>query len=506
MSKDIEKKIVARLFQSKEEALLSLEVRKKLEDLIVGEEKNKSDPPSSKEPEDPLLDILKEKALIFSDDSLEYELWRKFSEFPARRDSDLLFWYAVSKCHLYLCLTQLNDKILWECREILLKKNSFFPWRTILDAMMEAVKKKPYDEEWKEKALSQLKVLNELEYVSVKDIQDYISKNTKFDSRILSRIQGHLESLRDFPLLELKIFEKMLLTQSLTNRDLFRILKLAKNLNHKDMGWLAVTILHTRKVLSKRMIKVWEFSGEHRKEYPLLIPKEQDLESCFFDFTEQEKDLVKHCLHVSSFYKAQKTGFLKILSFHKKTSFEKNVDSIFQKLEGVWPRTAYSYKRLLYQDSVEIPPMARILLKNEWCLLLGKLICRAGLHQWYWNIFHLLESFQVHDWVIPQNKAKSTKKGVRHLASLQISSLIALRNLCHDKSSEDIRQLLAIFLCRLSLLIFPTHYLALTSLQAMEMPFHLIKKVENYFLSKQYIEYRSTMGLGHLVSLDELNV
>jgi hypothetical protein len=150
-------------------------------------------------------------------------------------------------------------------------------------------------------------------------------------------------------------------------------------------------------------------------------------------------------------------------------------------------------------------PLAQSLVSGPWLFAVRVLAERLSLPTWGWNLSTLRELTKT---VLPQIGRESTTisspklaKWLLSLSSQERAAVSEIANGSKWDSNEMLEVELTKFVCRLGLLLYPSHLLALKTLHQLRCSLDVIHDLEWFILSKEMSEFRATHQITNRVAI-----
>jgi len=349
--------------------------------------------------------------------------------------------------------------------------------------------------------LRQLKVAASFKNLGLREIEEYIGDSRKKPYAVLNRLQDHARK-KGAKLLERRLILCKSQTAHFTNDDLDRLWFLGFELSDFDCAWRVATMMHSRKVLSDVGAYPWSISGEKRTEYPFLAPTQGQLRFCYEHLDPDAKKLCHACITVGplipELLAALDPGSKAFkVSMPPSESHEAAIEKALGKINWLAaPKKGYRFSfDGLVSSSLQLPSFIEVLPNNLWSYLYVRLAERLGLNAWSWKLSKLHDQIEE---LLPRIASRvslsqySTKvaRWLKNLSSEQRSAWLDLTYLSAKIDDERCQEILAEFLFRLSLIIYPAHVQSLKSLRTMRVPVSMIWAMERWMLSEQYSQIR----------------
>ena len=347
------------------------------------------------------------------------------------------------------------------------------------------------------------------------DIEGYLkSPLSRPPGYILTRFQKEAREQQSLEW-ELLTYMKMPACYShFTNQDLKRIWYICAQRNISDLGWRCLSLLACRTQLPVHLDKHLLVSGERRGTYPWYQPGAKEFDSCFIGLSSEQSKFVWACLKVGGkipillSQTGHKVRLGKSLSIKKALEKADQPSKILNKIKWLKDKVEFRTSYSGNLDSNQLPAFSELLPDTTWSHLVNEIASRMAINSWRWRTEEL--KLQIQDvrtgskesWkMMDSNPANPLSKWMKTLSHEQRNAWHDLSQLCHRLDNEQGFYALAVFICRLALVIYPDHYGAIQSLHEMRAPAFIIWELEKWILSPQYSQIRTINQRGHQIEI-----
>jgi hypothetical protein len=360
--------------------------------------------------------------------------------------------------------------------------------------------------------LAQIRIVANIDRMTSPDIHRYLESEGRVSGCALNSICS-IAAARDDDSLEIATLQQIAQTQYLSNAQLDRLFRLAAKQGDQDLAWRVATILHARKVLDPEVVGVWNFSGEGRQFYPVVVSDIALLKRCFADLPSQMRSLAYDYLGIIKIW-----GQIVHLMDPKNVKSDKigrppsiAEDNLERKLLQIgWlpvrSKILFHADQVVLDNLVVVPNFIEVLDRSDWNYVFLRIAEKGGAGAFGWEGERLR---RIMNRLVDSNgelrvPAESGVRLEKLMNQLDVETKMALRGFCSAglrMSPEELMTLVTLILARLALVTYPSHLQALRSVMAMRAPLGLLRSIEALLVSKSYGSFRRIVGIGSLVNL-----
>lgn len=356
-----------------------------------------------------------------------------------------------------------------------------------------------------------LKAAKSAKNMILQDVEDYLkSPQSRPPGYILAHFQ---KEAREQQALEWELLTYLKLPSCyshFTNQDLKRIWYICAQRNLSDLGWRCLSILACRTQLPVHLDKHLLVSGERRENYQWCQPGAKEFDSCFIGLSSEQSKFVWACLKVGGKLPSLLSQISNKVQLGKSLSIRKALEKSDQSAKVLnkikWLKESTDF-RTNYSGDAEfnkVPAFSELLPNTPWSHLVSEIAARMAVSSWRWRTQELKSQLQEirtspkESWkMMETNPINPLTKWMKTLNHEQRNAWHDLSQLCHRLDNEQGFYALAVFICRLALVIYPDHYGAIQALHEMRAPVFIIWELEKWILSPQYSQIRSINHTAH---------
>ena len=460
----------------------------------------------------PLLD----QAVIFHGPDFDSALWSAAQNIKPISSKEALL-HASALLHRYVTNPRLGEQILWQAygifRSLEMSKTSM-AWncRELVKAARQWINDSTIlvDRDRK-RAAAALRLAHEGSLATQPTVESYLNLCDTLPEALLLEIAKNALASRnsDFAL---SMLIRLGLRQSFTNQQLLEMWNLAAQSESPDSAWRIATVMASRDALPDYIKSAWDISGENRSVYQAITITPEDVESALSEMSAAGKKLIRALCVVGA-----KVNELAIISQPSSptSSTMSGSSSTEGAIVGALKNSAAMPKaprNVLEMTGIHmIPdaaaPLAQAIITSPW-LFSAKLIAeRLSISSWGWSIETLQQNAKT---VLPligrDPTGKSSAKINRWLSSLTSSERASWNDLISCTQDTDIETLsleLVKFVCRLGLILYPSHLNALKTLHQLRSPLAVIRDLEWFVVSDMLGKVRKRHAITARVAISD---
>jgi hypothetical protein len=288
-------------------------------------------------------------------------------------------------------------------------------------------------------------------------------------------------------------------TKPLTNDELVNLWYLAVRNPSPDLAWRTASVLAARDALPTSIKPAWEISGERRAAYTPITITAKEIE-CALSQLSTPSQLMGQALCTLG---TKLNEYLLISGdASRATATLVGTPAIEQKIAKavkeslVLPKPT---KHVFEPSGIQMvpstaAPLAHAIVSSPWIFAARLLAERLSVPAWGWNVNELQTHAKEILPLIGKKPSWRTQikraKWLTSLNSQERSAWSALVKCTHDDDLGTTSTDLLKFICRLALILYPSHVLALKTLQQIRMPIAIIQDLEWFILSDHWSALR----------------
>jgi hypothetical protein len=462
------------------------------------------------------LNIFRDNVLQFHTRAAEVALWdHNFSYHGSNPSLKELCHYlsGVAAMHRYVVNGPRAEALLWQAHGMVTRSASTIlmnqqpSWVDICSAAANHLRNvRDRNVAERDLMLSQIDIASDVDRLSSVDILRYLESDLPIADSAISEIQHIAKSRNDIDL-ELSLLQRKSQQSWATNEDLDRLFQISVARDSHDLAWRAATVLKNRRVLAPEVQGVWEFSGEARQSYPMVAPDLALLRKCFSDLPTSVRKLANDFIVIS--------GMLPEILLHMDKRSVRN-DRMIASANGIeenlerkllqidWmparSRIIYSPELVVLEKLLVIPPFVEVVERTDWNYVFLRICEKTGMCAFGWNGAKMQSTLSK---VVDANgeiriSPEFGPKFERLINQLEIEESIALRGFAASSlrmGSDDLIHALTMIVCRIALVVYPSHDQALSSVMKMRAPLSIVRNIEAMMISEAYSIVRRSVGL-----------
>lgn len=288
-------------------------------------------------------------------------------------------------------------------------------------------------------------------------------------------------------------------TQAFTNDDLLNLWRLTSKNSTPDLAWRTATILASREALPSEIRPAWEVSGERRAAYAPITLSNKEIE-CALSGLSTAAQLLAPALctlgsKINEYALINGEASRSSPSLIGTSSIEQIIATAVKNSIGI-PKLTKNVSEAsgIHMIPSVAAPLTQAVINGPWIFAARILAERLSIPAWGWNVSEL--QAQAKDILPLIGKSPSWKTSVKKakwLTSMNSNERTAwssLVNSTNDDSLEVLSTDLIKFVCRLALILYPSHLSALKALQQIRMPRAIIQDLEWFILSDAWTKLR----------------
>ncbi len=463
-----------------------------------------------------LLKPLFDNAVIYHGPDIDAALWHASGNIEPRNFLEQ-YLVATGLLHKYVTNPRLGESLLWDAQRLMMhpdavSSNTPWTWRDLLKTGSQWLNNTTLllDRDRK-RGLAALRLAQDGVLASQDTVETYLSHCRNIPDGLLQSIAKNATASGNFD------FAKNLIVKSghsraFTNKDLLNLWNMAVRGDNPDFSWRVATILSSRDSLPDLIKNSWEISGERRTTYVPITITQQDIECALAQISPVTK---KICLALciiggrindlaqingaSSHHSPPMTGSsgaeLAIINALKTCPVLPKPTKSVVEARGV---------HMVPEISA---PLAQSIINGPWLFALRLLAERLSIPAWGWSVSVLQEITKS---VLPligtessQRSSPKLSKWVLSLTSQERAAWAEVANSASGESTEQISAEMTKFICRLALLVYPSHLHALKTLQQLRMPLEVLRDLEWFVLCDEISSFRLRHNIANRVVIPE---
>ena len=288
-------------------------------------------------------------------------------------------------------------------------------------------------------------------------------------------------------------------TRPFTNDELVNLWYLAVRHTSPDLAWRTASVLAAREALPPEIKPAWEISGERRAAYTPIMITAKEIECAL-------SQLSAACQMMGPALCTLGTKLNEYLLINgdvsRATASLVGTPAIEQKIAKavkdsiILPKptkNVFEPSGIQMVPSIAVP-LAHAIVSSPWIFAARILAERLSIPAWGWNVnelqTHAKEILPLigkkHSWRTQIKRAK----WLTSMNSQERAAWSALVKCTHDDDLGTTSTDLLKFICRLALILYPSHVLALKTLQQIRMPIAIIQDLEWFILSDHWSALR----------------
>ncbi len=460
-----------------------------------------------------ILKTFADRATHYFKPAFEHSLWAPVLDHDFRNPVKTWYWRAVALLHEFGWGVGQDEKKLWDARRFYHEalahhgKPLLHSWQQLHRGLTQWISKSErLDEALRVRLLLMIKLCGETRDLSEADVLAYLQHVQEPGTEVLATLETMARERQQWSL-ELFVQGRRAAIFHHTNQSLNRVWELGFFLKKTDLSWRAATLIQARQVLSADVETHWSICGEKRRDFPILLLKDNHLKSIFECFEGYERRLVESLVSIGPLVPELLAGLNEHLVPLKKgkplTNHEAAVQDSLDKMSWLIPaRKSYSPNpNGLWQAK---PIFFSNLVDSKWSLTFVALAQRLGITAWEWQLSLLSQQIET---LVPRMSRTSDSvaagkvgRWLRALTPQQRKAWYELAQM--SKRFDDLKgqEILGRFLVILATTIHQDHGGALHNLERMRAPLRLRWDLENWITSDVYGELRKSLGsqaVGH---------
>lgn len=449
-------------------------------------------------------------------------IWQCFLKLEDRNQRAGIELYYKGICYLHSFLLKLdssNEALLWKSRTFLEKyfaenkvhmDSKLYHWNYLVKWGVSVVRgHSTLSSDLKTTLIALFNITNSIKELSLCDVEDYLSRVELSNLDVIKHLSLYA-SHKGMQELEIRIISQGAFVSHYSNSELRKVWSLSAKRKQFDLAWRVASVRLARSCLDQRIERLWKISGEKRKSYQMLSLNQQVVEVCMTGFAKQHRRLIWSLLRVGKQLPALLAVKDKNLRLHRyqevQSKCEAQIEQYLDKQSFLSKvKKDFSLQRGGGAVGCDAVPMfAQSLPEHTWSRLVGSISHRLGFNSWHWSLQYLdrsIESLKVgqsyrgHS-LVGQGQALS--KWLKRLSLEERQGWYDLLQVTKALSDGEVKDSLAIFICRLATYIYPDHYAALSCVRQMKLALPLIWGLESWILSEGYSDLRQHTGQLHL--------
>jgi hypothetical protein len=462
------------------------------------------------------LNIFCDNILQFHTRPAELALWDQSFSYHGPNPSlrELCHYLSgVAAMHRFIANGPRAEALLWQAHGMISRSGSTVLisqrpcWSDICSAAANHLKNsKERSVAERDQMLGQIDIASDVDRLSSADILRYLSSELPIADAAIGEIQIIARSRNDVDL-EMSVLQRKAQQLWAVNQDLDRLFQIAVARENNDLAWRAATVLKNRRILDPAVQSVWEFSGECRQSYPIVAPDLALLRKCFTDLPTNIRKLANDFVVISGVLPELLMQMdKKLVRNERMTASPNEAEEILERklMQIEWlparSRIIYSPELVVLDQLLVIPPFVEVVERTDWNYVFLRICEKTGLCAFGWDGAKLQGAMAK---MVDANgeiriAPEFGPKFERIINQLEIEESIALRGFaaCALKMGrEELISALAMIVCRVSLVVYPSHDQALSSVMKMRAPINLIRNIEAMMISDAYSSIRRSVGL-----------
>lgn len=456
-----------------------------------------------------LLSLFEDNALKFQSLDFENSIWSALSLIDAK-DSDETHLKAVALMHLYGARLDHQERELWSARDLFQKLAATLPnndkgfWRDIIAATQAYVEtSRVHTMAAKQRKIACLRIA--LHGAKSSDlIIDHYLEFVESPSAIFVEELAMQAWEQGNTLAFLKIVSRYSSVSNLSTKLLNNTWQAAITIDNHDLAWRVATIAASRKQLTSNLSQTWEISGEKRTAYSpcKLLPHELEIA---LDGLSDPVRSVLHALvilgtklcHLAEITK--RSGFVTRPITAPKGAVQENIHNAL-KLSGLSvPGKSVTDQLGNRPLNGEIVSLVHDVDDNSWTYAVRTILERLSASCWRYSFDSLrdltCEGMPASGFLSKMKSSTQVGAWLGKLTPHERAAWGDLKQTLTENQSIHFEVWLAKFSVRLATLIYPSHFLALSSLQDAHASLELINDLEAFLLSPKYSAFRHSRGI-----------
>jgi hypothetical protein len=421
------------------------------------------------------------------------------------------YWRGVAHFHLFMARRLRMESHLWQAHQELADIEKSWrmvlpmKWNDLLRLGLQHISKDPaLEENARHAILLRFKILLEPDQISKSELLRLFNSGMSLPLSSTQHLIGHIRShgLSAFELFMLRMQGQQF---AYRNQELDRIWQLACELEQPGLAWTTATVLKSRHDMHESVLHAWQLSYEGKEDILPRIPPRNVLVSLFNDREDKVRRFLESLLIIGPKIPQLLTqldpeaGRVKIKSPAEDSllyQVEKHLDKI------AWlPQHSYSYHygRQRIAADYPVPSFIRHWPETVFAYMMLAIARRSGFGSFGWSAVQLIQWIQglyfktkLH---IPEKMQAALAGWLSGLTEEEKDAWHQLIKTEYDFGPDEGLSLLACYICRLALMIYPHHLHALETLQAMQTDLVVLRDAEAFLLSSGYAEIRDKLGL-----------
>ena len=460
----------------------------------------------------PLLD----NAVIFHGPDIDGALWHAASNIEPKNFTEQ-YLLATAQLHKYVTNPRLGESLLWDAQRLMahpdsVSANTPWTWRDLLKTSTQWIKNTTLllDRERK-RALSALRLAQDGVLASQETVENYLTNCRNLPDGLLQAIARNATASGQTTFATTLIV-KSGLSRPFTNKDLSNLWSLSANGDNPDFSWRVATILSSRDALPDTIKHSWEISGERRASYGAITLNQQDIECALTQLSPTMKKLGQALCIVGG--KINELAQVNGAASHHAPILSANspVEQAIAtavKNSVVLPKPTKSIveARGVHMIPEVSAPLAQSIINGPWLFSVRMLAERLSIPTWGWSLSVLHEITKS---ILPLIGTESSSKNpaklakwVSNLTSHERAAWADIANSANGESTEQLSTELTKFICRLSLLVYPGHLLALKTLQQLRINLEIVRDLEWFILCEDVTILRNRHNIINRVAIPE---
>jgi hypothetical protein len=460
----------------------------------------------------PLLD----QAIIFNAPDIDEALWSAALNIqPSNTKEKYLKGSAL--LHKYISAPSLGEKILWDAHaalEDLEASSSSGPW-TWNDLIQAAT-------QWtnqssvlagrdRKRVLAALKIATDGVRSNQEAIATYHSLCTDLPAKILNAAANKAATSNN-PQFATALLIRAGYSKSFTNQDLFHLWSVAGNQVTPDLAWRIATVLAARDALPVSIKSSWEISGEHRSAYAPIPVSRMELDCALSQLSPPAQRL---CLalcalgqKINEFVILQGENTPTMPSLTGTSTIEQSIANAVKNSPDL-PKSTKTVAEAsgIHMTPPTASPLAQAIINTPWVYATRIIAERLSLPSWAWSLAVLQDQTKSIIPLIGKSPSwRSTPKLAKWLGSMTSNermAWLAIVNCTNEETPESLSNDLVKFVCRLAVILYPSHLASLKSIQQIRMPLDIIRDMEWFILSDALTALRIHHKIGARVTIPQ---